>query len=124
MRKGYWKRNQVRSGLEKRIRTDLEEQGIPFKYEPCSFSYITEHKYTPDFLIGSTYIEIKGRLTATDRKKLVAVRNINPDLNLHILFQRDQPIRKGSKTYYSDWAKKNNFIFAIGEEIPKEWISA
>jgi hypothetical protein len=122
VRKGFWKRNQVRSGLEKRIRTYLEEQGIPFKYEPCSFPYVTEHKYTPDFLINDTYIEAKGRFTATDRKKMLEVKKNNPDIVLCILFQRDQTITKSSKTLYSTWAIENGFPHSIGEVIPKTWI--
>lgn len=129
-RNKYWHREKVRSGLEFRIREDLKrESGIRFGYEDRKYSYITEHKYTPDFTFYSQSgdfvfaCEIKGRFTATDRNKLLAVRKANPELDLRIVFQRDQAIRKGSKTYYSDWAKKHGYCYHIGEEVPTEWLN-
>lgn len=127
-RRQLWKREGFRSGFEKRIKDMLRvELGDRFGYEDRKLSYISEHKYTPDFSIYSSSgefifaIEAKGRFTSDDRSKLLDVRKAHPDFDLRLLFQKDQPIRKGSKTLYSDWARKHNFDYHVGEEIPRRW---
>ena len=87
----------------------------------------SKHKYTPDFTLylgdRIVYVESKGRLDPDARKKMLAVREAHPDVDLRILFQREQPIRKGSKAMYSDWARKSGFQYAFGDSIPEEWLS-
>ena len=128
-RRQLWKREGFRSGFEKRIKDKLQlELRDRFGYEDRRYSYISEHKYTPDFSIYSAdgefvfAIEAKGRFTTDDRSKLLAVRKAHPDLDLRLLFQKDQVIRKGSKTLYSDWARKHGFDYHIGEDLPERWI--
>ena len=73
-------------------------------------------------MIGSKMIiEAKGKFTSQDRKKMKLVTEQYPNLDIRLLFQRDQPINKGSKTYYSDWCHKNNIQFAV-KVIPNEWL--
>jgi hypothetical protein len=67
-------------------------------------------------------LEGKGYFDSQDRKKMEAVKRDNPLLDIRIVFQRDQAIRKGSKTRYSDWSKKNGFPCCFGISIPDEWI--
>ena len=50
------------------------------------------------------------------------VKRDNPEEDIRFIFQRDQLIRRGSKTSYSSWAMKNGFEWAIGESVPQEWI--
>ena len=128
-RRQLWKREGFRSGFEKRIKDKLEVSlGTRFGYEDRRYSYVSEHKYTPDFSIYSSTgelifaIEAKGRFLTSDRSKLLAVRKANPELDLRLLFQKDQIIRKGSTTLYSDWARKHNFKYHVGEDIPEEWL--
>lgn len=119
-----------RSGFEDRIEAQLKKNKTKYKYEPYGLQYkVPERsaKYFPDFEIttrsGKTIlIESKGRLTSQDRKKMLLVMEANPEVDLRMVFMRDNYIRKGSKTKYSDWATKNNIPFAIGE-IPREWLS-
>lgn len=129
----YWNRNSVRSGLEERVRKDLDERKIKYEYETLKLPYIKKicphcgevlqkGNYVPDFIIGNLIVEVKGRFTAEDRKKHKAVREMNPDRDIRILFQRDQKIAKNSKTKYSDWCLKNSIVFAFGENIPDSWI--
>lgn len=66
-------------------------------------------------------IETKGKFTSQDRKKMKLVTEQYPWIDIRMLFQRDQPIRKGSKTLYSDWCRKNNIQFAV-KVIPDEWL--
>ena len=140
-RSALWVKHHVRSGFEKRIRDLLDlELGISFKYEDRKFKYVKKlckhcgevvdyGTYTPDFNfygVGGEYlftVEAKGKFDGADRKKMLAVRTAHPEIDLRILFQRDQPLCKGSKSKYSDWATKNNFNFYFGTAFPIEWIN-
>ena len=123
-----WDRHKVRSGFEKRLKEALEKLGVPFEYETESFKYLVERKYTPDFIRYTVdgkkiYIEAKGRLDSDSKQKLKAMKEQHPDVDLRILFQRNQPIRKGSMITYVDWAKKLGYTCACGETIPEEWFN-
>ena len=107
-------------------RKDLREC-FEFKYESEGIPYtLPERVYVPDFLIkrsdGSIiYIEVKGYLDNEATRKMRAVKACNPDKTFVFLFAKDNPIRKGAKMKYSDWAKKNDFDYAIGE-VPERWL--
>ena len=129
MPKRRWRKSGFRSGLEKRVKDDLEKRKVKFGYEDTILTYTlpeTKHKYTPDFTIYSNgkvlFIESKGYLDSSARRKMVAVKLEHPDKDIRILFQRDQPIRKGAKTTYGQWATKAGFIFAFGDKVPQEWL--
>lgn len=115
-----------RSKFEASIGASLRERGVDERYEAEVLHYMTPclwHKYTPDWSLGNgIVIEAKGRLTAADRKKMIYVKDANPHLDIRFVFQRaSNPIRKGSKTTYADWAEKNGFKWAEGD-IPTQWI--
>jgi hypothetical protein len=128
MPRRLWRRAGFRSGFEQRVHEKLKSiKKLNFGYEDIKFDYTTDHKYTPDFTLyvsntKSIFVECKGRFTTADRMKILAVLKHNPNVDLRLLFQKDQPIRKGSKTLYSDWATKHNILWAEGEEVPKEWL--
>lgn len=128
-----WKRSEVRSGLEARVREDLDARGIKYEYETLELPYVKKYcphcgeiiqkgTYIPDFIIGKLIVEVKGRFTAQDRKKHVSVHELHPDKDIRILFQRDQKLGKGSRTTYSEWCDKKGIIYAFGETIPESWI--
>lgn len=102
----------TRSGLESTIVKLMDSKSIQYKYEPreLKISYRVEETktYLPDIVIGDRYFELKGRFTLFDRKKMKLITEQYPELDLTMVFQRDNPIRKGSKTRYSDWCDKNN----------------
>jgi len=78
--------------------------------------------YGPDFFLESGYIiETKGRFTAADRRKMLAVKEQHPELQLVILFMRDNKIHKNSQTKYSDWCEANEFDYSVGTIDPR-WI--
>lgn len=119
-------RGMVRSDFELRVAKDLEKRKVRFKYEEQVLFYevpARKARYTPDFILSNGIIvEVKGRLTTADRKKMVLVQLSNPSLDIRLLFQRaNNPIRKGSKTTYGDWATKKNFKWCE-ETIPQEWL--
>lgn len=116
----------VKSKLEKRVADDLTARGVKYLYEKDKVPYIipeSKHVYTPDFKIPHRpwILETKGNLDYTERVKLLHIKASNPDLDLRLVFQRDNVIRKGSKTKYSDWSNANNFKWAVGR-VPDEWL--
>ena len=132
------KKSGVRSGLEDRVKKDLDQRGVKYGYESIKLTYaklccdgcgrvIKLGRYTPDFVIERPsglrlLVETKGRWDSESRTKHKAVARDNPKEDIRFLFQRDQPIRKGSPTKYSDFCIKNGWIYAIGESIPDSWL--
>lgn len=118
----------MRSGFESKVAKALNELGVPFEYESERIKYTqpaTTKNYIPDFIIKDSFIiEAKGRLTAQDRKKMILVIRQNPDKDIRILFQRDNYLRKGSKTRYTDWCAKHGIKCAVSSTgtVPYDWI--
>jgi hypothetical protein len=77
--------------------------------------------YTPDWPIQERlWFETKGRLTSDDRKKLLLVKEQHGNVKLVLVFSKpNNPINRGSKTTYGDWATKNGFTW-IGIDEVKE----
>lgn len=126
-----------RSGLEKSVGDALKLalkklKGVTYGYETEKLAYTIPaslHQYNPDWVIrradGSVlYVETKGRFTTEDRKKMVLVTQQHPKLDIRMLFSKDQPLYKGSKTMYSDWCKKNGIKYGFEREIPLEWLKS
>jgi len=103
-----------RSNFEAQFYAKLPPQSC--EYEPDKFEYIvpaTKHKYTPDFHVKGTniYFETKGIFSAADRKKMLLIKQQYPDARFILVFMRNQPIAKNSKTLYSDWCAKNGIEY-------------
>ncbi len=115
-----------RSKFESVVAQGLTALGLPFTYEEDKLKYEVPARpatYTPDFKIGDIYIEAKGYLTASDRKKMAAVKRCHPEKDIRLLFQRPQNfIYKGSKTTYSQWAEAEGFPWAQGPKVPASWL--
>jgi len=113
----------MRSGLERQVAELLDELKIDYAYENESFSYVIEHKYTPDFKVGAIYLETKGYFKPADRRKMLAVKQMNPDLDIRFVFQAPHnKISKHSKTTYAKWASKNGFPWCAYHAIPRDWL--
>lgn len=131
-----------RSLFEQRIAEELDEHGINYEYESLQLEYMESLRknlatcgdcgssnllrtgwYTPDFVLDSgIIIETKGRFTAADRRKMLAVRDAHPEERIVMLFMRDNKIHKNSTTMYSDWCMANDMEYAIGHPH-KEWLT-
>lgn len=111
----------MRSGFEKVIAKLFKKQKITFKYEADKIPYTVIKNYIPDFKIGNTYIEAKGRFSSADRTKMLLVKEQHPELDIRLWFQRDNWLTKTHKQRYSDWAKKYGFQYHIGDTLPKDW---
>jgi len=114
-----------RSGLEERVADLLSNLKVEFEYESTKVPYILQCNYTPDFLLpNGVYLETKGRLTEEDRRKMIAVKKANPDLDIRFVFQAPyNKIYKGSKTTYAKWCEKHGFQYCSFHSIPIEWLT-
>lgn len=79
--------------------------------------------YLPDFkLPNGSFVEAKGRLTAGNRRNLVAFKAAHPDVVVRIVFMVDNWLYKGAASRYSEWAKKAGFEYCIGiNNIDPRW---
>lgn len=127
-----------RSGYEQTIAENLLKAEIAFEYEPECLAYPlplrgsrcikcgspatrTAH-YTPDFRFeNGCRVEAKGKFTATNRTRLLAVKQAHADKRICLLFQRDNWLTKTHTQKYTDWAKKHGFECAVGTEVPQAW---
>ena len=101
----------TRSGLEKRTLELLDSYNVRYEYENKNkkLEYRkpeTHHKYLPDLIIDGVIYELKGYMDANTRLKMECVVRCNPNQRLVMVFMKDQPIRKGAKTTYTQWADK------------------
>lgn len=111
----------MRSKFEKLVASLFRKAKVTFKYEPYKVPYTITCNYIPDFVIGDILVETKGFFKPEDRKKLLAVKKDNPNLDIRIWFQQDNYLTKAKKSRYSDWARKNNFPYHVGDKFPKHW---
>ena len=113
----------MRSTLEKEVAAILSRLKLDYTYEEDKLPYVIEHNYIPDFRVGDVYLETKGWLKPSDRRKRLAVKKCNPDLDIRLVFQAPyNKISKRSKTTYAMWAEKNGFPWCAYYAIPREWL--
>jgi len=127
-----------RSGFETRLAERLELEGVEFGYESVTYPIKLEavgHKclecgskkigrdsvFTPDFFFQKWTIEAKGKFTAKDRKRILALKASGMPKFLGMLFMRDNKLSKKYETRYSDWCRKNGIPYAIGW-FKQEWL--
>ena len=121
-----------RSGFERRTKACLDEAKVKYEYETERIPYTvpeTKKNYIPDFKVTTRsgkiiYVECKGRWLANDFQKLKLVKQQHPTLDLRMVFQRDLPIRKGSKTRYSTRAEKLGIPYTVSPQgtVPSIWL--
>lgn len=124
-----------RSGLEMRIAKTMDDNGISYEYEPrdkiieyyvpvknalckdCgSTNIVRKREYLIDFIVGDKWLEVKGRFTAQDRKKMIAVRECASDKNFVIVLQA--PNAKVTKRMTAaEWCDKNNFEWVKSTQL-------
>ena len=114
-----------RSGLEEKIADLFVELGVKYEYESTKIPYEIQHSYTPDFLLpNGVYLEAKGYFCDEDRRKIKAVKQQHPDLDLRMVFQAPyNTISKKSKTTYAKWCEKLNIPWTSFTNIPIEWLT-
>jgi len=135
------KSSEHRSKLEDRLAQVLKNKSVKYKYEAESYEVWVElpdkqahcaacgskalekrRSYTPDFFLDNgVVIEAKGKFTADNRRIIEAFLEQHPDVDFRMIFQRDNPVRSGAKSRYSDWCKKRQIPYHIGEDVPDGW---
>lgn len=114
---------QFRSSFEERIAKALSKENIPYLYEANGYNYQLLSKYTPDFFLANGVIlEVKGFFKPTDRRKMLAVKEQHPDLDIRFVFQRNNTLSKNSKTTYGDWCDKHGFLWCVYPHVPTDWL--
>lgn len=113
-----------RSGLEDKARLILHKHKIQHEYEPKDkkVDYVkpaTKHKYLPDLIIEGVIYELKGYMDSATRLKMECVLASNPNLEVVMVFQKDQPIRKGAKTTYTQWCDKQGLKWMMFSDFEK-----
>ena len=118
------KTSKYRSGLEEKLADLLTELGVAFEYESTKIPYTIQHNYYPDFILpNNVHLEAKGYWEPADRRKVLAVKRDNPDLDLRMVFQSPfNTISKKSKTTYAQWCDKHDIPWTSFHDIPLEWL--
>jgi len=117
-----------RSGLEKTVADQIKKRGLDVKYEDVSSRInftqpAIDRTYTPDFILpNGIVVETKGRFTLEDRKKHLWIKEQHGSkYDIRFVFSNSKSkIRKGSKTSYGEWCKKNGFQYD-DQRIPDQW---
>lgn len=123
-RVNYKHLEQYRSKLEEKVAALLPV----VMYETDKIKYTvpaSTHTYTPDLkLRDNVFIEVKGRLMPSERKKHLLIQAQHPEIEIMFFFDKSQnKIYKTSKTTYADWCDTNNFKWTdIKLGLPKEWL--
>ena len=110
-------RGPYRSGFEAKFAELLKANKLKASYELDRVKFTQPsciRTYNPDWTIrDGVYIETKGRFTGADRKKMLWVRESNPNIRVYMLFMRSSvTLSKASKTTYGDWCDKNGIEWA------------
>lgn len=71
----------VRSNWEANFARILRLQGRVYEYEPKTFQLTETMSYTPDFLVGETYYEIKGYMTISAKQKIELFKQQHPEVS-------------------------------------------
>jgi hypothetical protein len=115
-----------RSMSEVRFAAKLNSANISFEYENRKFNYqYKPQKYTVDFTIrkangNNVHFEYKGKLDGGTRKKLRAIKDSNPGLDLRLVFEKpNNKLYKGAKMRYWEWAERYNFPWYDCRDIEK-----
>lgn len=117
---------QPRNKFEVKLWNSLKPTGRA-KYEAEKLDYKLFCTYLPDFTLiakdgHKIFIEGKGKFDATARRKMRAVKDQHPEIDIRIVFYNaSAKMRKGSNTTNAEWAAKNGFECA-DSNIPKKWL--
>ena len=113
-----------KSKLEERVADLLSNLGVIYEYESTKVPYTIQHNYYPDFILANhVHLETKGYWDPKDRRKVLAVKRDNPDLDLRMVFQAPyNKISKKSKTTYAQWCEKHDIPWTSFHDIPLDWL--
>lgn len=112
-----------KSKFEAEIARLLDRQKVEYAYEGLTLKYAVIRNYKPDFILpNGIIIETKGYFQSDDQRKMRAVKDQHPELDIRMVFQRLAGKVQGSNMTNSQWCEKYGFKYADGK-IPKDWIN-
>lgn len=94
---------------------------LEFEPKDAIVGYSILYRYLPDYrLPNGVLVEAKGHLDIADRRKMVAVKEQHPELDIRFVFQNAKiRLSRNGKTY-GEWATAAGFLWAEGV-IPLDW---
>ena len=113
-----------RSKLEANVAGLLTELNVEYGYESEKVGYVISHNYCPDFILSNgIWLETKGYWDSNDRRKIKAVKEQHPDIDLRMVFQNPyNTITKKSKTTYAQYCEKLGIPWTSYTNIPLQWL--
>ena len=111
-----------RSMFEVNIDRQLRAAGVDYKYESFKLDYVIHGSYTPDILLpNGIVVECKGFLDVDAKRKMIAVKNSHPHLDIRFCFYDASAKVANSKKTHGEWADRNGFKWSDGS-IPQDWL--
>ena len=117
--------SKYRSKFEAGIAASLTKRKCSFSYETLALDYRIEAVYKPDFILpNGVIVEAKGFFDASSRRKMIAVKEQHPELDIRLCFQNgnDKISRAKRSITYGQWATRHGFKWSSGF-IPSSWYS-
>lgn len=117
--------SRYRSKYEAAVAASLAKRGLPFDYETQALPYQIEATYTPDFVLpNGVIVETKGHFSPEDRRKMAAIKQQYPHLDIRLCFQNaDVKLSKAPRALtYWQWAERHGYLWCQGH-IPTTWYS-
>lgn len=115
-----------RSKFEDNVVLALQQVKAKHTYEPkeAKITYTVQATYAPDIMLANyLLLEVKGWFKPEDRRKMAAVKESHPTLDIRFIFQNAySPISKGSKMQNWSWAEKYGYKWSHAG-IPVAWIN-
>lgn len=118
------KKPKYRSGLEHLVSVLLDRAGIAADHEKETLSFLQpsqKRRYLVDFSLSShpaLIVEVKGRFTGADRKKMLLIHEQYPERQIVMLFGKSSnKLSKTSKTTYADWCDKHGISWIDIEQF-------
>lgn len=109
-----------RSKFEVSVAKDLESRGISFEFESLIVPYTLHCTYKPDFLLpNGIIVETKGVLDADVKRKMLAAKLQNKELDIRFLFMSSTS--KKNKVKWERWCRNNNYEYAY-DVVPESWL--
>jgi hypothetical protein len=118
----------MRSMGEVYCAADMDRRGIKWHYEHEKLEYKVEKVYNPDFTLyedDNLLIEYKGKMTATTRSDLMAIKKCHPNRKICLVFERAENKLTSAKNSwrYWEWAEKNGFEWS-DKVVRDEWLAS
>lgn len=108
--------------FESKVLEELRENKVSFTFEGLKLSYTVVATYKPDIVLpNGVIIEVKTFLPYDEQRKLRAVKESNPDLDIRLLFEKPDKKLPNSTLTHGEWATKYGFKWTEGR-VPAEWI--